>query len=170
MAVVYYLVGTLNLVFGVFHFNRPIVISTLIGLVLGDLQTGIILGATFEAVFLGVIAIGGSAPADATIGAAFGTAMAIVAGLDPETALAIAMPVSILGLSIGMLPMSVIYPLVVPRAQKYAEEGNSKGVFRITILLGMLMYVFGSVIMFVGVYFGAEAVGAALAALPPPSS
>ena len=27
---------------------------------LGDLQTGIILGATFESVFLGVIAVGGT--------------------------------------------------------------------------------------------------------------
>ena len=40
--------------------NRPIIVATLVGLVLGDLQTGIIVGATLELVFMGAFPIGAS--------------------------------------------------------------------------------------------------------------
>lgn len=33
--------------------NRPLIISPLVGLVLGDLQSGIIIGASLELVFMG---------------------------------------------------------------------------------------------------------------------
>lgn len=39
--------------------SRPIVTGVLIGLVMGDLQTGIIVGATLEMVFIGSVTIGG---------------------------------------------------------------------------------------------------------------
>ena len=35
--------------------NRPIVIGPLVGLFLGDLHTGVIIGASLEAVFMGVV-------------------------------------------------------------------------------------------------------------------
>lgn len=38
--------------------SRPIVTGVLIGLVMGDLQTGIIVGATLEMVFIGSVTIG----------------------------------------------------------------------------------------------------------------
>ena len=38
--------------------NRPIVIGPLVGLFLGDLHTGVIIGASLEAVFMGVVNIG----------------------------------------------------------------------------------------------------------------
>ena len=37
--------------------NRPIVIGPLVGLFLGDLHTGVIIGASLEAVFMGVVNI-----------------------------------------------------------------------------------------------------------------
>ena len=39
--------------------NRPIVIGPLVGLFLGDLHTGVMIGASLEAVFMGVVNIGG---------------------------------------------------------------------------------------------------------------
>ena len=39
--------------------DQPIVVGTLVGLFLGDLQTGIILGAMLEATFIGVVNVGG---------------------------------------------------------------------------------------------------------------
>ena len=44
--------------------NRPIVIGPLVGLFLGDLHTGIIVGASLEAVFMGVVNIGGASAAE----------------------------------------------------------------------------------------------------------
>lgn len=34
--------------------KRPLVVSALVGLILGDLQTGVIMGASLEVVFLGI--------------------------------------------------------------------------------------------------------------------
>lgn len=42
--------------------SRPIVTGVLIGLVMGDLQTGIIVGATLEMVFIGSVTIGAAVP------------------------------------------------------------------------------------------------------------
>lgn len=40
--------------------NRPIVIGPLVGLFLGDVKTGVMIGASLEAVFMGVVNIGGA--------------------------------------------------------------------------------------------------------------
>ena len=42
--------------------SRPIVTGVLIGLVMGDLETGIIVGATLEMVFIGSVTIGAAVP------------------------------------------------------------------------------------------------------------
>ena len=40
-------------------FARPIVTAAITGLVLGDLTTGVVMGASLEAIFMGISAIGG---------------------------------------------------------------------------------------------------------------
>ncbi len=58
--------------------NRPIIVSTLVGLVLGDIKTGIIIGSALELAFLGAVPIGASNPPDMTSGAAIATLIARV--------------------------------------------------------------------------------------------
>ncbi len=43
--------------FGSTMWNRPIVVAPLVGLALGDLDTGIKLGATLELVFMGAFPV-----------------------------------------------------------------------------------------------------------------
>lgn len=166
VALVYYIAATANIMFGVWHIARPIVIAPLVGLVLGDLQTGIILGATFEAAFLGVIAVGGSMPADPTLGAVFGTSVSIIGGVTSEVALSIGVPVAILGMSLSAIPMFLIFPFTQPIAQKCAERGDAQGLKRMTLTMGALMSFFTAIIVFLGVYMGAEAVGGLMETLP----
>ena len=45
-------------------FQRPIITASLTGLVLGDFQTGVIIGGTLELVWMGFMNIGASIPAD----------------------------------------------------------------------------------------------------------
>ena len=80
--------------------NRPIVIGPLVGLFLGDLHTGVIVGAALEAVFMGVVNIGGASAAEPGIATAVGTAFAIMLGKGTEVALTLALPIGILGLQI----------------------------------------------------------------------
>ena len=60
--------------------NRPIVVAPLVGLLLGDFQTGIIMGASLEAIFMGISAVGGSVPSDCLSGSIIAVAYAIVVG------------------------------------------------------------------------------------------
>lgn len=166
VALVYYLVSWLNTGVGAFHFNRPIVVGPLIGLALGDLHTGIILGATFESVFLGVIAVGGTVPADATIGATMGTAIAILTGANSATAMAIAVPVATLGVALMQLATSVMLPMFVPTMDKYAEEGNSSAMVKMHWIMSLLLSLLQAVAIFFAVWLGSNAIKSILNSIP----
>ena len=77
--------------------DRPIIVGTVVGLVLGDMTTGIIVGASYELIFLGVTNAGGVVPANTALGTSVGVAMTILSGLDAEASLALAVPVALLG-------------------------------------------------------------------------
>ena len=66
VALVFYVISLLSLSWCANPMlDRPIVLGPLVGLVLGDLQQGILLGASIELIFLGVASIGPSMPANA---------------------------------------------------------------------------------------------------------
>ena len=48
-------IGKCDLATGTNMIQRPIVLGSLVGLILGDLQTGIVVGATLELAFLGLL-------------------------------------------------------------------------------------------------------------------
>ena len=50
--------------FGMAMLSRPIVVAPLAGLLLGDVQTGLIVGASLESIFMGVVNIGISSTAE----------------------------------------------------------------------------------------------------------
>lgn len=73
---------------GTLYAFRPIVVCPLLGLILGDLQTGLALGASIEALFMGSVSIGAYIPPDATSAGVLCTAYVILHGLDTEVAVA----------------------------------------------------------------------------------
>lgn len=165
VALIYYIAVWVGDFSGLFHFSRPIIVGPLIGLVLGDLQTGIILGATFESVFLGVIAVGGAVPADAPSAAAMGTAIGILSGADSSTALAIAVPVSMLG--VFFMQLSYAYTaLLLPKMDKLAAAGDEKGVVRFHFLISFLFPILTAVAIFFAVLLGVDAIQNLLDAIP----
>lgn len=78
VAVIMFLVKTADHTLGQPLIERPLICGALVGLVLGDLQQGIIIGATLELIFLGTITIGGSVPADLAVGSVLATAFTIL--------------------------------------------------------------------------------------------
>ncbi|MBF4692520.1 PTS mannose/fructose/sorbose/N-acetylgalactosamine transporter subunit IIC [Fusibacter ferrireducens] len=166
VALVYYVSIFTSIGMGLFHFNRPIVVGPLVGLLLGDLTTGIILGATFESVFLGVIAIGGSVPADATVGTIVGTAIAIIVGVDANSALAIAVPVSMLGVVLGQVTTSILVPLFIPVMDKTAEKGDVAGLKKWHFLMTLLFPLLTAIAIFLAIWLGSNSIGAFLDQIP----
>lgn len=60
--------GKFDYQLGTLYAFRPIVLCPLVGLVLGDLQSGLAIGASLELLFMGSISIGAYVPPDETIG------------------------------------------------------------------------------------------------------
>lgn len=146
--------------------NRPIVVAPIAGLVLGDFQTGIIMGAALESIFMGISAIGGSIPADATTASLISVAYTITTGADIETGIAIALPIGTLMASFNGL-LSPIFASLAAYWEKLATSGNIKNFTRqvlgFTIIIQPLV---PAVVLFLAVAFGIDGLNNALAALP----
>lgn len=82
-------------VFGQNLLDEPIVVGLFLGLVLGDLKTGLFVGAQIQLVFLGIVAIGAATPPDKMTASVIGVFWAITSGIDASTVVALSMPIGI---------------------------------------------------------------------------
>lgn len=92
----FFAIGNLPFV-GLWSLQRPLVCGLIVGIILGDPLQGAMIGATINLVYLGFMSAGGSMPADMALSGVLGTAFAITGNLDATTALALAVPIGILG-------------------------------------------------------------------------
>lgn len=76
---------------------NPTIIGILFGAVYGDVVQGCILGASINVMFIAVAAVGANMPADDSLAACVAVPVALVSGLDVETAVLLAVPFGILG-------------------------------------------------------------------------
>lgn len=153
-------VGASTWVFGVGYFTvyRPLIGGTLVGLVLGDVTKGMQIGAAINAIYLGFISTGGSLPSDLIFAGYVGTALAMAANLDAQTALALVVPLGIIGSATYFFRMAVD-SFFVHWADAFAEQGNARAVGAVNIWAGQaLQFILTAVPVFLTVYYGAEPV------------
>lgn len=110
--------------------QRPIVMGPLVGLVLGDLPTGLQVGATLELAFMGTQAIGAALPPEITAGGVLGTALAITSGNGVDAALALALPIATLALLIKNAYYLIVRGWMLHMSDACAERGDAVGVSR----------------------------------------
>lgn len=110
-----------------FQTHRPLVACTLVGLVLGDIQTGIILGGTLEMLALGWMNIGAAMAPDAAMASVISTVLVISAHQDIAKGIAIAIPIAAAGQVFTIFARTLSVGLQ-HKADKYAEEGNFAGI------------------------------------------
>lgn len=128
--------GCLDYQLGTLYMFRPIVMCPLVGLALGDLQTGLAVGASLELLFMGSISIGAYVPPNETIGGVLACAFAISLGEGTEAAIALAMPIAVLSLAIGNL-LQPIWPFFVDKADAFAKKGNLRGIYAVHWGIGL---------------------------------
>ena len=63
---------------GMWMLDRPLVLGPIVGLILGDFKTGIIVGGSLELIMMGIVGIGSATPPDTVSGAILATAFAPV--------------------------------------------------------------------------------------------
>lgn len=137
-------------------FQKPLVAGTLVGLILGHPTEGVIIGAAIQLPYIAYISAGGTIPSDPGLAGVLGTAFAIVGGLDPATAITIAIPFGLLGTVIWVIHMTVDVTFV-HMADKAAEEGNLKKVCFLHVIPPQITVFMISVIpVMLGAYYGAD--------------
>lgn len=123
---------------GLWSLQRPLVCGTLVGLVLGQPVEGAVIGASINLVYLGFMSAGGSMPADMGLAGVLGTTYAIVGGLDTDTALALAVPIGILGTIVwaGRMTFDSVF---VHMADKYIEKGENNRLWKANVLFPQIL-------------------------------
>lgn len=141
---------------GRLNFERPLITCTLVGLALGDLATGLAVGATLELMALGIVNIGAAAPPDMNMASIIAAAFAILTDAGTETALAIAIPISILGQMLGIL-MRTILSNLTHIADRHIRNNKFASAQRIHIVWGTVLYSLMYFIpIFLAVYVGTD--------------
>lgn len=80
-----------------FQTHRPLIACTIVGLILGDVTTGIILGGTLELIALGWMNIGAAQSPDSALASVISTILVVVGQQDIQSGIAIALPVAAAG-------------------------------------------------------------------------
>ncbi|MFU2206540.1 PTS mannose/fructose/sorbose/N-acetylgalactosamine transporter subunit IIC [Streptococcus pluranimalium] len=144
--------------------RRPLLIAPVIGLIMGDVQTSLLIGASLEVMWMGIGNVGAYSAPDIISGTAIGTALGLASG-GVATAVAVAVPASLLAQQLLVLYRSSIVYLN-PIAEKIAETGDFSKVYRINYIPMVIAFLIRAVPTFIAVYLGAGVVDQVVAALP----
>lgn len=144
-------------VFGMMMLDRPLILGPLVGLILGDFHTGIIMGASIELVMMGVVGIGSATPPDTVSGAILATAFAISSHLDVSAAVALALPIATLGQVVGTL-VRTGNAYFVHKADKAADNGDYSGVEKCLWGGAALFFAAYFILVFAGSYLGSNVI------------
>ncbi|MGL9814914.1 PTS system, D-glucosaminate-specific IIC component [Enterococcus sp. DIV0098] len=156
----------LGYTFGVYTIFSPLPASLWVGIILGDIPTAMIVGGSLQLMYLGLLAPGGAVPSDPTVAALVATTVSIVSGMDTKAAVALAVPVGLLGVQLQNIEY-MVNGFLGRYSDKKVEEGDVKGLFRTAIILPNLAKVFiYSLPLFLALYFGVSHVASLMEMIP----
>lgn len=145
---------------------QPIVTGPLVGAILGDLQTGLIIGGSYQLMMIGSMPVGGAQPPNAVIGGIMATVFAITMNItDPEAALGLSIPFALLGQYSVILIFTITSPLM-SKADEYAQNADTRSIERLNYVTMALLGLFFSIVVFVGLLAG-QAIGETLTEVLP---
>lgn len=150
---------------GWYTLGRPLVSGMVIGIIMGDVQTGIIMGAAIQMLYIGLVTPGGAMPADVNFASWIGIPLAMAAGAGQEFALALAVPLSTLGV-FAVYGLCAINLFFVHKQDAYIENGELDKAARIPIvgqITNILLRFFPILIIN---YFGADLVATLVEMMP----
>lgn len=113
-----------------FQFHQPLVACTLIGLVTGNLEAGVILGGTLQMIAMGWANIGAAIAPDAALASVASAIILVLGGQGKAgvgTAIAVAVPLAVAGLFLTMI-VRTLSVACAHQMDAAAEHANFKGV------------------------------------------
>ena len=153
--------------FGITMLGRPLFTSLFVGLILGDVQTGCIVGAALESMFMGAIMVGAAVPPEVYASGVLGCAFAIITGAGTAAAVALALPVSV------FLQVWRNFCYAVPGAfaskkidAALADRNLAKANFYHLTIVPLSIGIPSALLVFGSLFFGADLINNALNAIP----
>ena len=159
-------IGKCDLALGDCLIQKPIVLGPLVGLVLGDVESGITIGAFLELAFIGSQSIGAFIPPNVIVGGVLGTAFAITTGRGAEVAVTLAYPIALLASVIDNFIFTTVRPMLGRLADSYAEKGNAKAVGMVHMGAGFLTCTILAVLVAAGFLLGSTAIENVVNSIP----
>ena len=132
---------------------QPIVSGAVIGAILGDLPTGLIVGGTYQLMTIGNMPIGG----------VMATVFAISSHLDPTAAVGLAVPFALIGQYMVTFLFTLMSPMM-SKADQLAAKGDTKGIVRLNYMAMALLGLLFAIVCTLGM-LGGSAMGTTLSNL-----
>lgn len=147
---------------------RPIIACPIIGAILGDVNTGLVVGGTYELMMVGNMPVGGAQPPNAVLGSVVAMIFAVKAKMDINAALGACMIFATFGQYVVTLTFTIMSGLMA-KADKAANEANPKG---ITAVCNTSMAILGTLFAVIAIlaYVGGTAASGALQSLSEKAS
>ena len=147
---------------------RPIIACPIIGAILGDVNTGLVVGGTYELMMVGNMPVGGAQPPNAVLGSVVAMIFAVKAKMDINAALGACMIFATFGQYVVTLTFTIMSGLMA-KADQAAHDANPKG---ITAVLNTSMLILGSLFAVIAIlaYVGGIAASGALQTLSEKAS
>lgn len=138
--------------------RQPLFASLFIGLLMGDVKQAIIIGAAVQILYIGLVAAGSNLPADDCLAGLIAVPIALNAGLTTEQAIALAVPVGVLGVFLDQIRKTVNV-IFVHMGDKYADDGNARGIVLCNVVYPTILSFFMRFpVPFLANMYGASAV------------
>ncbi|MBM6754967.1 PTS sugar transporter subunit IIC [Collinsella tanakaei] len=142
---------------------QPIVTGPIIGAILGDVNTGLVVGGTYQLMTIGNMPIGGAQPPNAVIGGIMAAVFACTLDMDVNLAVATAIPFALL----GQYGVTLFFTLRAPLLEFFrgcAEKADTKGITKWTVIseviLGLIFAAIVTLFFIGGQTFGQTVVDA----------
>lgn len=148
-----------------FFIFRPIIVCTLTGIIIGDLQTGLITGGLTELAFAGLTPAGGTQPPNPVLAGVMTTVIAHTTGSDAATSVALALPFSFLMQYIILFFYSS-FSLFMRKADESANNGDTQALLKLNIITTVIVGVTYGIVVFLCAYVAQDGMQALVQAMP----
>ncbi|MEG0958274.1 MAG: PTS sugar transporter subunit IIC [Erysipelotrichaceae bacterium] len=147
---------------------QPVVIGVFVGVLTGEMEKAMTIGAALQLVYLGVTSTpGGNVPNDPALAGCIAIPIGVLSGMSPEVAISLAIPFGVIGVFVDQIRRTT-NTFWVHRADYYASTGNTKGIYTCAYILPSIVgFIIRFPIVFVIVYYGVDFAKEVLTFIPP---
>ena len=148
-----------------FFIFRPIIVSTLVGWVLGDITVGLITGGMTELIFAGLTPVGGTQPPNPVLAGVMATVLAYINQGNVTLGVSLALPFSILMQYIILFCYST-FSFAMKFADEAAENADTKKIAQIHLSLILIIALLYFTVVFLSTYLAQDAIKSVVTSMP----